>query len=367
MSSENKVVQFVSQTGYLLPVCAAAFFLVQLFYAPPYTEQTPYLPYTRFFELLLATAVVDWLLGRNLSSPTASQTSFLARLPVFRWLLLIMLPIQCIYVFTSCALLGQMTSIPLIAYAGLILLVGLSTGEFCIIIGHELIHSQHKIDRIFGGLMLCLVCYPSFKIEHVRVHHPMVATPEDVSSAKKGEGIYWFLPKAIVMNFVHAWQQEYQRLQDRPLVMKVLQNELVGWLVLSFCIGGFITYYLGVNGLIFFLLQSLVAITFLETINFIQHYGLKRRSCPGGGYEAVHAGHSWNAPYWFTQWLFVNMMRHSDHHQFPLRPYQVLRVPDKAPMWPFPLVVVFVLAFVPPLWKWIMDPIADYYNARWKT
>jgi len=50
------------------------------------------------------------------------------------------------------------------------------------------------------------------------------------------------------------------------------------------------------------------------------------------------------------------VQRHSDHHQHPSRPYQVLRVYDDMPMMPQGYPSMFLLALFPPLWFALIDP-----------
>ncbi|MBC7476986.1 MAG: fatty acid desaturase, partial [Pseudorhodobacter sp.] len=93
---------------------------------------------------------------------------------------------------------------------------------------------------------------------------------------------------------------------------------------------------------------------------YVQHYGLTRGTHDGKT-APVTAAHSWNAPQLFSSALMLNAPRHSDHHTHPARPYPGLRLPDNAPMLPWPLPLACLVAMCPPLWRRRMDPLA----AKW--
>ena len=63
---------------------------------------------------------------------------------------------------------------------------------------------------------------------------------------------------------------------------------------------------------------------FLETINYVEHYGLRREKKTNGEYEKVTIKHSWNAPHRFSNYFLFKLQRHSDHHENSLKPYQTL-------------------------------------------
>src|SRR5207244_1182171 len=120
----------------------------------------------------------------------------------------------------------------------------------------------------------------------------------------------------------------------------------------------------GSRGLVFFLLQSVVAIVFLETINYIEHYGLERRLVRPGVYERVTPLHSWNSAHRLTNALLFNLQRHSDHHVWPARPYYLLRHHPESLQLPTGYAGMALLAMVPPLWRRVMNPRVLAHRAR---
>ncbi len=65
--------------------------------------------------------------------------------------------------------------------------------------------------------------------------------------------------------------------------------------------------------------------------------------------------------YLFTNMLLFQLQRHSDHHEFPARRYQVLRHIDESPQLPAGYATMMVLAWFPPLWRRVMDPRVEAY------
>jgi len=125
----------------------------------------------------------------------------------------------------------------------------------------------------------------------------------------------------------------------------------LAFLVLAFVVGGWI-------GVGMFCLQAFVAIFQLELVNYIEHYGLTRRYLGEGKYEHVLPRHSWNAAHRYSNFLLINLQRHSDHHYKPNRRFPLLQTYDveEAPQLPFGYPIMTMLAACPPLWKRYMNP-----------
>ena len=61
--------------------------------------------------------------------------------------------------------------------------------------------------------------------------------------------------------------------------------------------------------------------------------------------------------------FLFQLQRHSDHHAYAARRYQVLRHHENSPQLPAGYATMFMLALVPPLWKAIMNPrVESYYQ-----
>lgn len=346
-SNAENLFSFAS-LGYSLPLLSALNAMVLLYNVEHIAHINAFVFPLSFF---LISMVYDVGLGTNLRNPPAVaarcvSTNKLLKLNL--WLLSVVPPCYLIILCSNISEQSFESGVLLIIFTGLLM------GQYCIIVAHELIHSRAKSDRLLGGLMLCCVFYPSFKVSHVEVHHKKVATPEDPSSALIGEGVYRFVLRSVLSNGRSAWLYCLHHNQETKIVRKLLQHEMLRWTLVSIGIVSLVYYFFGLIGLVAFFCQALIAIMFLEMINYVQHYGLQRKIGEDGQFEPVSEKHSWNAPYWYSQWTLLNLMRHSDHHVFPRRPYQLLRVHEASPTLPFPISVALLLALFPPLWHLVM-------------
>ena len=297
--------------------------------------------------------LADALIGTDLSSPDEAQAQVLERDPWYRALPLLALPV-CAAVLAWGLWALVHTPLGWAGRIGHVASLGVVTGALGITAAHELIHKAERLDRLAGGWLLGLACYGSFKIEHVRGHHVNVATPMDTSSAARGQSLYHFLPRAIAGNVRAAWRLEAQRLRREGKAPLSRHNEVVRLSLLSAALAGLAGLALGVAGLAGFLAQAAVAITLLEIINYIEHYGLRRQFLPDGRWERTAPRHSWNAPHLFTNLLLFQLQRHSDHHAHARRRYSALRHHADVPTLPAGYAAMVLLALVPPLWFRVM-------------
>ena len=120
-----------------------------------------------------------------------------------------------------------------------------------------------------------------------------------------------------------------------------------------------IGFIYGLAGLLGFVIAAFLGILLLETVNYVEHYGLIRRQRASGGFERVQPHHSWNSNAPVGRGLLFQLTRHADHHANARRPYQVLRHFDEAPQLPTGYPGMMVLAWVPPLWFRVMNARLD--------
>lgn len=316
--------------------------------------------FTLLFTFVLL-PLADYAIGKDPANPNEEeQVPAMTREWYYRALTLICLPIYAALLIYAGWVFTQV-DLSLAAQVGWLLSVGVIGGIMAINIGHELIHKDTTLETWAGGLFLALVTYAGFKVEHLRGHHVHVSTPEDASSSRYNQGVYHFLPRAMARNFINAWSLEAQRLRRKNQPVVSLHNELIWWYSISAVIAAGFFLAFGTAGLVFFLIQSLLAGMTLEIINYIEHYGLHRRVQANGRFERVTPAHSWNSNYLLTNLFLFHLQRHSDHHAYPRRRYQVLRHYDESPQLPGGYAAMFVLALVPPLWKRVMNPRVEAY------
>lgn len=314
-----------------------------------------------YFFIFGAIPILDYIIGKDPTNPDElTDVPAMSEDKTYRWLALAMVPIWFailfwsgwVFVHNDYSLLGQF---------GWILSIGTLGGIIAINLGHELIHKDPRIENWAGGLLLASVTYGGFKVEHVRGHHVTVSTPNDASSSQYDQGLYAFLPHAFVHNFTNAWRLEKEHLARKGKSFFSVDNELFWWYGISAALTATFALLWGWQGAVFFLGQSFFAALTLEIINYIEHYGLHRRELENGKYERVTPAHSWNSNYLLTNLALFQLQRHSDHHAYPKRRFQVLRHYEESPQLPGGYASMYVLALFPPLWKKIMNPRVEAY------
>lgn len=245
-------------------------------------------------------------------------------------------------------------TLPLPDLLGLALACGVLTGGGGITVAHELCHRKASWARASAEVLMTSVSYPWFTVEHVLGHHRNVATPVDPATSRLGESVYGFWGRSVFGGLRSAWALESARVRTRRIrgLGDRRLRMLLTWLaaiVMVLALGE-------LAGLLFFVVQGVVAFSLLEVINYVEHYGLERRQLPNGRYERVQPEHSWNSTHAFTNAFLFNLQRHADHHAFAYRPYDHLRAWPDAPQLPLGYPSMVLLALVPPLWRRVMDP-----------
>ncbi|MCZ6465484.1 MAG: fatty acid desaturase [Proteobacteria bacterium] len=211
------------------------------------------------------------------------------------------------------------------------LVVGGSSG-FSIITAHELIHRPGKADQLLGRLLLCTVLYEHFYTEHLRGHHVRVGTPADPATARFGESYEAFFRRTAPAQFRSAWQLEKRRLGDADMRLwdrRMLRNRILHGLAVEWGLVVAVFAAFGLAPTAAFLLQAYVAVRLLEAVNYFEHWGLLHAG------RRVRLADSWDTHSAFTYYGLIGLSRHADHHAWPARPYQQLRVWDEAPILPY--------------------------------
>lgn len=305
--------------------------------------------------------VLDFLIGKDPSNPDeATQVRPMSEERIYRAFTLLMVPIWfCVLFYGGWVFVNN--DYGWFGQLGWLVSMGTIGGVIAINLGHELVHKDPRIENWAGGLLLASVTYAGFKVEHVRGHHVHVSTQADASSSRYNQSLYAFLPHALWHNFLNAWKLEKTRLERKGLAVVSYHNELIWWYGISAALALVFGLIWGWQGVLFFLGQGLVAGVTLEIINYIEHYGLHRRTLENGKYERVTPAHSWNSNYFLTNLALFQLQRHSDHHAYPKRRYQVLRHYEESPQLPAGYAGMYVLALIPPLWKRVMNPRVEAY------
>lgn len=303
-----------------------------------------------FFTLL------DALLG--LYKDNADPAIDDSKLTWYRAITLIWAPVQFFTLFGLIWYVTQTGHLSSLEKIVLFFGVGVITGTVGINYSHELMHQKNKTERRLGDLLLAMVLYSHFRSEHLLVHHRYVGTPRDPVTARYNEGFHRYFPRVLRQSLVSAFKAERDMLARRDLPWTDLSNPFFRYwalqaaiLLLAFVLGGWV-------GLALFLWQAWIAIWQLELVNYIEHYGLTRKHLGDSKYEHVKPQHSWNAAHKASNWLLINLQRHSDHHYKPDRRFPLLQnyTEADAPQLPYGYPLMTMAAMVPPVWRRVMNP-----------
>lgn len=301
-------------------------------------------------------SALDALTGLNLENadPATSEEDLVwYRLGVMAWV-----PVQFVTLF---GIIWYVTATGHLNWLELLVLffgMGVITGTVGIVYAHELMHQKNRAERWLADILLSMVLYSHFRSEHLLVHHPYVGTPRDTVTARYNEGFHRYFFRVLKDGPGSAFRAEREKLAKRDLPWSDSRNPhwrywglQGGMLLLALIVGGWL-------GLLLFVVQALSAIWQLELTNYVEHYGLTRKHLGGGKYEHVKPHHSWNAAHKATNWLLINLQRHSDHHYKPDRRFPLLQnySESEAPQLPFGYPIMTALAMMPPLWRARMNP-----------
>jgi len=205
---------------------------------------------------------------------------------------------------------------------------------------------------------LAMVLYSHFRSEHLQVHHRHVGTPRDPVTARYNEGFHRFFPRVLRGSFLSAFRAERDMLARKGRPWHDLKNPFFRYWALQAIMALLAVLLGGAVGLALFVWQAFVAVWQLELVNYIEHYGLTRKHLGGGKYEHVQPRHSWNAAHKASNWLLINLQRHSDHHYKPDRRFPLLQnyTEADAPQLPYGYPLMTMAAMVPPIWRRVMNP-----------
>jgi alkane 1-monooxygenase len=306
----------------------------------------------------------DHLIGPDSENPPDSVLAWLENDRFYRWATYLYLPNQYLSLAFACWLWagGGWVTMGFTDKLGLLVMVGL-TGGLAINVAHDLGHTREERERRLSKIALAQTCYGHFFVEHNRGHHVRVATAEDPASARFGESLYAFIPRSVVGGCRSAWGLEATRLARMNKSSWTFRNEVLNAWGLSILLFFMLSLWFRPVVLPWLIGQAIVGFCLLETVNYLEHYGLRRQKLPNGRYERVLPAHSWNSSTIIANVLLFQLQRHSDHHANPLRSYQTLRHVDEAPQLPSGYSGMLLLALFPPLWRHVMDArVLEFYR-----
>jgi len=233
--------------------------------------------------------------------------------------------------------------------------MGLLCGVMGINVGHELGHRSNKTEQFLGKLLLLSSLYMHFFIEHNKGHHKRVGTPDDPASARYGEMVYAFYFRATIFGYFSAWRIANRDARKKGYKAFSLHNEMLQFQIIQIAFVALVFFFFGWLTTLLFLAAALHGILLLETVNYIEHYGLQRKQIAEGKYERAMPEHSWNSNHIIGRVMLFELSRHSDHHYLASRKYQILRHHQNSPQMPTGYPGMMLLSTVPPLWFKVMN------------
>lgn len=315
--------------------------------------------------------VIDQQVGVDTTNVPESEIKIKGEEFYYRFVTYVWTYIQIGFVLWGCYVMGSGKINTVYEWIGFVVSFSLVTGGIGITVAHELGHKKSSLERFYSKVLLMTVCYMHFYIEHNRGHHVLVATPEDPATARKNESFYAFWIRSVFHGYVHAWRLENESMRRKELPVVHWKNSMVWFAILPFlfcaCVTALFSYPAGQilwEIPVFFFLQSFLAFTLLELVNYVEHYGIMRKEISPGRYERVNPVHSWNASQLLSNFFLFQLQRHSDHHANAIKRYQVLHHYDVSPQLPFGYPTMIMIATVPPLWFAMMNKRLDEWSAK---
>ncbi|MFG2250148.1 alkane 1-monooxygenase [Spirillospora sp. NPDC048823] len=303
----------------------------------------------------------DRIFGEDPTNPPESAMGRLEKDRFYMWANILYIPIQYTSLIVGCAILVR-ESMSVVDRIGFATTIG-TVGGIAIAAAHEMGHRREKVEFFLSKVTLAQTGYGHFVAEHNRGHHVRVATPEDPASARMGESFYRFLPRTVFGGLRSCWRLERKRLTRQGKSMLSPRNAMIqGWLATAALFGG-LTFVFGLGLLPYLVLQAVLGFMMLEVVNYLEHYGLLRQRTATGRYERTTPEHSWNSNRVASNVLLYNLQRHSDHHAYPGRRYQMLRHFPESPQLPAGYATMIVRALVPAWWFRTMDRrLLEHYD-----
>ncbi|REE08492.1 alkane 1-monooxygenase [Winogradskyella pacifica] len=273
---------------------------------------------------------------------------------LFDWLLYLNLPIVYGLVIYGLFTVSN-TALETYEFVGIIISVGIVLGVNGINVAHELGHRQTTNERSLGKALLLPSFYMHFYIEHNFGHHLHAATPEDPATARYNQSVYAFWFTSTLRQYFNAWKIQLKLLKNNEKHLFSTKNDMF-WYVffqISYLIA--LCYLFETTALLFAIFAGIIGFVLLETVNYIEHYGLMRLKTKSGRYERVKEIHSWNSNHVIGRIVLYELTRHSDHHYKTTKKYQILDCHDDSPQMPYGYPTSMVLAMIPPVWFAIMN------------
>ena len=343
-----------------LPFYLSSLMVLAHIYMTEYYER----PFFYIWLNLSLLPFIDQVLPKGTSNPTSEEAKIMNKqtrwnIPLYSYFFLEWVALFWTLNYANRAGVTSLEAFLLAIDMGIISSVGF-------VFAHEFMHRREFFDRTLGVLDMLKSLYLHFYSEHTLGHHKHVATPKDPTTAPLNQNLYAFLANTLYQSFANSWNREIRILKKNGYSTWTIHNRMIQWVTLEFIFTLGIWAFWGTLGLIVFLFQALLSVLFLESISYIRHYGLLRKKLENGKYEPVDTKHSWNASDILQNYLYLNLQRHSDHHAYAYKPYQVLLNHKDSANLPCGYNVSVFVALFPPIWFKMINPLVANTNEHGK-
>ncbi len=229
------------------------------------------------------------------------------------------------------------------------------SGGIAFAAAHEILHAKEKIDQILQRITSSFLFYPHYKMIHIRSHHVHTSTDNDENTAWLNETIYAYIARTIPGSAIRCWQMEARQARaGGSRTAAVFRNKMIFYAAGQLLVLLALFLLAGPWGLLFFLAQIIGSHITLESVNYIQHYGLLREK-HGSEYEKPGAEHSWDTYHFFSSHITYRVGHHSYHH-LAVKPYYALGTEAEAPKLPVGYFWAIPMVFLPPFWRRVINP-----------
>jgi alkane 1-monooxygenase len=223
---------------------------------------------------------------------------------------------------------------------------------------HELAHRRSRRDRALGRALAAVAGYAPFGQEHL-AHHANPGNTVRAEYPRRDHSLYAFIGARWMglKMWRAAWEWERGERIRKPGWRPDSFGVACGlWLATWACFA----WLGGWRGLVWYGVQSVGVHFSLHLIAYLQHWGLGDDAQP----EAKTVQYAWEDTCLSQAWVTMGVSLHQAHHKAPSRPYYRLAAMKSSPRLPGSYAIMMVAALVPPLWRKLMVPALDYWQAN---
>ena len=222
----------------------------------------------------------------------------------------------------------------------------LSTGIFLgigIIYGHELAHTK-GFSFLLARWMMALSGKAHFCYAHVYNHHLELGHQDDPATSPRGRTLYAHYPLSGLGQSKFLFLMEKQRLARLGKSFLSFENRWIAGYLMSLPTIFLFWFAGGFVGLAVLAAIWIVSNFELETLNYLEHYGLYREKG-----QPIDYRHSWDNSTAFSSWFFIEIGRQADHHDRGETHFWELDEVG-APNCGRGYFTLFALSLMPPIW-----------------